>query len=82
MNGSLRVKSFKTNLAIIFKSLTSSNSKLFKDNENYFQFFSVILFFFIFVQCWNFKHFEGTPTDAVALLKLLWMVVMTGTCYN
>ena len=52
------MKSFKTNLSIIFKSLTLSSSSLFKDTENIFQFLVLSSSFCIFVQCWNFKHFE------------------------
>ena len=63
------IKSFRTNLSIIFESLTSSNSNLFKDTENLFQFlvlsFSFLLLFIVgtlnilkvlrlmFWLCWN-----------------------------
>ena len=38
--------------------------------ENRFRFLILFFRFLIFAQCWNFKPFEGTTNDVVALLKL------------
>ena len=46
----LNIKSLKTNLSIISKSLISSNLNLFKDTENPSHYFVSFFFLFIFVQ--------------------------------
>ena len=75
------IKTFKTNLPIIFKSLTSSITNLFKDTENPFHFL-VLSFYFLYlfnVGTLNILKVLRLMLSVVALLKLLWMVVR---CYN
>ena len=75
------IKSFKIILPIIFKSLTSSNSNLFKNTENPFH-----IFFFFFYLCsvfWKLKHFEGTQTGVVVLLKCCeWLLQFKSATIN
>ena len=68
------IRSFKTNLLIIFKSLTSSISNLFKDTENPFHFL-VLSFTFLYllnVRTLNILKVLRLMLSVVALLKLLW----------
>ena len=73
------IKSFKTNLPIIFKSLTSSISCLFKDTENPFLFLMLSFYFLhLFnIDTLNILKVLRLMLSVVALLKLLWM-----RCYN
>ena len=80
--GTLRdIKNFKTKLPIIFRSLTSSISNLFKDTKNPFHFL-VLSFSFLYlfnVGTLNILKVLRLMLSVVALLKLLWMVMR---CYN
>ena len=60
------IKSSKTKLPIIFKSLTSFISNLFKDTENPFHILVLSFSFLYLFNVGTLKHFEDTPTDVVS----------------